>query len=197
MSALLFDDLTRLLQVYDFNEHLVQQAKKVTSPDQLLTSLLKEQAYSDSVAFLAHCFKKEYSISWGYLCLVHTPALWSRQEANVLEGIDSWLKEPVEKHRRSHEKDLHHLGVKSPVAWLGQAIFWSGGSITPEDAPAVDPSPSLFGQAVSGAVQLAALVEDAMHTRTLFPRFINLGIKLIEGMHKDDLLTLSPEEDNL
>lgn len=189
----MFDDLSRLLQVYDFNEHLLEQAQKVKTPSHLLSSLLTERSYSDSVAFLAHCLKKDFSISWGYLCLVHTPVSWSNQEVNVLEGIDSWLKEPVEKHRRSHEKVLHHLGVKSPVAWLGQAIFWSGGSITPEDAPVVNPSPSLFGQAVSGAVQLAALVEDAMHSYKLYPRFINLGIKLIEGMHKDDLLTLSLE----
>ena len=183
----------RLLDVYDFNGHIVDLAQTVKSPTQLLISLLTEQSYSDSVIFLAHCLKKTYSVLWGYICLIHTPVLWSSQEASVLEGVDSWLKEPVEKHRRSHEQDLHHLGVKSPVAWLGQAVFWSGGSITPESAPAVDPSPALFGQAVSGAVQLAALAENAMHSDKLYPRFINLGIKLIEGMHKDDLLTLSLE----
>ncbi len=193
MSALLFDDLSRLLEVHDFNGRIVDLAQKVKTPSHLLTSLLTEQSYSDSVIFLAHCLKKRYSISWGYVCLIHTPVLWSSQEVNVLEGINSWLKEPAEKYRRSHEKDLHHLGVKSPIAWLGQAIFWSGGSITPEDAPEVNPSPSLFGQAVSGAVQLAALVENAMHSDKLYPQFIKLGIKLVEGMHKDDLLALSLE----
>ncbi len=193
MSALLSDDLPRLLELYDFDEPLVELAQEVNKPSHLLSVLLTEQCFGAAITFLAHCLKKDFSITWGYACLNHAPVSWSKQEINVLEDIESWLKEPTDNHRRIHEKNLHVLGVKSPVAWLGQAIFWSGGSITPEGAPDVSPSPSLFGQAVSGAIQLAGLVEDAKHSNTLYPRFINLGIRLVEGMQKDDLLSLSPE----
>ncbi|MFK0573524.1 DUF6931 family protein [Endozoicomonas sp.] len=192
MSALLFDDLPRILELYDFDEHIVELAQevKVNEPGYLLSSLLKDDHFGSAVSFLSHCLKKDFAIAWGYACLIHVPVSWSQQEMDVLGNIKSWLREPTDKHRRFHEKNLHSLGVKSPVAWLGQALFWSGGSITPEDAPDVSPSPGLLGQAISGAVQLAGLVEDGSHSSKLYPRFINLGIRVVEGMQKDELLSL-------
>ena len=152
-----------------------------------MNRLLTEQHFGSAVTFLAHSFQKNVAVIWCCDCLGDLPVTWSQQELQVLGRVESWLREPSQERRRQHGDDLNSLGVKSPVAWLGQAVFWSGGSITPDGTPDVSASPGLFGQAVSGAVQLAGLVDDARHSDELFPRFINLGIDLVEGARKVQL----------
>lgn len=185
MSALLAEDLPGLLGLYEFDEQTIVQARGLEQPVHLVSRLLTEQHFGSAVTFLAHSFQKNIAVSWCFDCLSDLPVSWSQPELQVLGRVESWMSEPSQERRRQHGDDLNVLGVKSPVAWLGQAVFWSGGSITPEGTPDVSASPGLFGQAISGAVQLAGLVDDARHSNELFPRFISLGIDLVEGVSKN------------
>lgn len=187
MSALLAEDLPGLLGLYEFDKQTVALAQGLERPVHLIDRLLAEQHFGSAVTFLSHSLKKNVAIIWCYDCLSDLPVTWSQQELRVLGQVESWLREPSHDRRRQHGSDLHSLGVMSPVAWLGQAVFWSGGSITPQDTPDVSAGPGLFGQAVSGAVQLAGLVNDARHSSELYPRFINLGIDLVAGVRKAQL----------
>ena len=187
MSVLLAEDWSGRLGLPEFDEQTVTLARGLERPVHLVDRLLKEQHFGSAVTFLAHSFQKSVAVAWCYDCLGDLPVTWSQQELQVLGRVESWLREPSQERRRQHGDDLNSLGVKSPVAWLGQAVFWSGGSITPDGTPDVSASPGLFGQAVSGAVQLAGLVDDARHSNELFPRFINLGIDLVEGVRKVQL----------
>ena len=185
MSTLLAEDLPGLLGLYEFDEQTVALAQEFEQPVHLIDRLLAEQHFSSAVTFLSHCLQKNVAITWCYDCLSDLPVTWSQQELQVLGLVESWLREPSQDRRRQHGNDLHSLGVMSPVGWLGQAVFWSGGSITAQGMPDVSAAPGLFGQAVSGAVQLAGLVDDARHSSELFPRFIRLGIALVEGVSKN------------
>lgn len=181
MSVLLAEDLPGLLGLHEFDAQTIALAQEVEQPVHLVSRLLSGEHFSSAVTFLAHSFKKNVAITWGYRCLGDLPVTWSQQELQVLGRIESWLQEPSEEGRRQHSSDLHTLGIMSPAAWLGQAVFWSSGSITPEGTPDVSAGPGLFGQAVAGAVQLAGLVNDARHTGELFPRFVSLGIEMMES----------------
>ena len=182
MSVLLADDLPGLLDLHEFDEQTVALAQEFERPVDLIGRLLAEQHFASAVTFLSHCLQKNVAIIWCYDCLSDLPVSWSQQELQVLGRVESWLREPSQERRRQHGNDLHSLGVMSPVGWLGQAVFWSGGSITAPDTPDVSAAPGLFGQAVSGAVQLAGLVNDARDSSELYPRFINLGIELVKGV---------------
>ena len=184
MSVLLADDLPGLLGLHEFDEQTVALAQEFEQPVDLIGRLLAEQHFASAVTFLSHCLQKNVAIIWCYDCLSDLPVSWSQQELQVLGRVESWLREPSQDRRRQHSNDLHSLGVMSPVGWLGQAVFWSGGSITAQDTPDVSAAPGLFGQAVSGAVQLAGLVNDARDSSELYPRFINLGIDLVAGVRK-------------
>lgn len=184
MSVLLADDLPGLLDLHEFDEQTVALALEFERPVDLIGRLLAEQHFASAVTFLSHCLQKNVAITWCYDCLSDLPVSWSQQELQVLGRVESWLREPSQERRRQHGNDLHSLGVMSPVGWLGQAVFWSGGSITAPDTPDVSAAPGLFGQAVSGAVQLAGLVNDARDSSELYPRFINLGIDLVAGVKK-------------
>ena len=184
MSVLLADDLPELLGLHEFDEQTVALAQEFERPVDLIGRLLVEQHFASAVTFLSHCLQKNVAITWCYDCLSDLPVSWSQQELQVLGRVESWLCEPSQDRRRQHSNDLHSLGVMSPVGWLGQAVFWSGGSITAPDTPDVSAAPGLFGQAVSGAVQLAGLVNDARVSSELYPRFINLGIDLVAGVKK-------------
>ena len=173
--------------LHEFDEQTVALAQEFERPEHLIDRLLAEQHFASAVTFLSHCLQKNVAIVWCYDCLSDLPVTWTQQELQVLGRVESWLHEPSQDRRHQHSNDLHSLGVMSPVAWLGQAVFWSGGSITAPDMPEVSAAPGLFGQAVSGAVQLAGLVNDAKYSSELYPRFINLGIDLVKGVREAQL----------
>ncbi|MGI9274854.1 MAG: DUF6931 family protein [Endozoicomonas sp.] len=192
MSILISDDIPTLLGLFD-SDNIREMALLQPDVNHLLTELLKAQSYEPAVAFLAHTLQPQFAITWAYFCLVHAHIPWSDGESDIIAKARQWLTEPDENHRRQHETSLETTGVTSSAGWLGQAIFWSGGSITPEKAPAVSPQPFLLGHALSGAVQLAATADNGQRSHVLYPLFIRTGLRVVQGLPREKLLTICSE----
>lgn len=192
MSTLINDDIPALLELYD-SESIKEAALHQPDVPHLLADLLKREQYEAAIAFLSHALQVPFALAWGYFCLVHAHIQWNEKESELIQCAQRWLQKPDEKHRRLHESSLEQTGVSSPAGWLSQAIFWSGGSITPEGSPEVSPQPFLLGHALSGAIQLAALAESGQHSQVLYPLFIKTGIRVVEGLSKEKLLSIRAE----
>ena len=192
MNALRSTDLPTLLSLYD-SDDIREMAVQQRGPEQLLTTLLQKKNYEAATAFLAFSLTSVPAIGWGYFCLVHAHVQWSREETTVIQQVQSWLAEHTEDNRRLLETCLDLTGVRSPAGWLGQALFWSGGSITPEGKPEVYPGPSLQGHALSGAVQLVALADSGTKSHILYPLFIRTGLRILKGMSVKTLISRPPE----
>lgn len=74
----------------------------------------------------------------------------------LLDASMRWLDDPSDAHRWSVFNSAQTADDDWPEKLLALAVFFSGGSIGPEDIDPILPAPHLTGELASGAVQLAA-----------------------------------------
>ena len=94
-----------------------------------------------------------------------------RSRRNILDAARRWVDEPDDANRRS----VHALAEAADPQWpetlLGLAIFFSGGSIAPEDLDAVPAAPGIAAHLAAAALQAAAVThvhsDDALLARAL------------------------------
>jgi len=106
----------------------------------------------------AHALPKREAVWWACMCAAHSAAsLVSPEDTKMREQAEIWVRQQSDEIRRASMEDAKRAGFKSPEAWAAVAAFWSGGSVTPLNAPPVPAPPHLPGVAVAGAVALASV----------------------------------------
>ncbi|MBU7578991.1 MAG: hypothetical protein KAF27_00765 [Porphyrobacter sp.] len=129
-----------------------------------------------AAAYLACALPKLETIEWG---LASLPPL-GREDPEyaprmlLRDAAQRWLHEPDDENRRAIERLLEGADQSWPEALIGLAIFFSGGSIAPEDSPPVPADPRLPGQLVAGAVQ-TVIAQNAIDDPGLAVRVLDLG----------------------
>jgi hypothetical protein len=143
--------------------------------------LCAEGLWADAVRFLAHGLPKREAVWWA--CLAARAALGERPpepQAKAIKAAEAWVYEPSEEHRRAAMAAGDAVGKDSPARWATIAAFWSGGSVTAPDAPAVAPGETLTAMAVAGAVQIAA-VQEPPRAEENYRLFIAQGLDIARG----------------
>lgn len=150
---------------------------------EFLQRLINEKFYHDAIQFLAHGLPKREAIWWAYLCAEQTELSDEADNdiLNALNIIKTWIYEPKESTRRLAEKASEKLTFKTAVSWAAIAVFWSGGSITPPDQPAVEPNEFLSAKAVAGSVMLAAVSKNPEKIDENYQHFIAQAIHIANG----------------
>ncbi|MCL6271450.1 hypothetical protein M3P05_16130 [Sansalvadorimonas sp. 2012CJ34-2] len=179
---------TRALEIierYQVEKELREQIDPGISPVELICQWLKEEMYNEVVTFLCHALPAREAVWWGCLCLQlvtdpsDNPLPQDQQQA--LDAAERWVREPTEANRRSAEARSKRAELDNAAGWLAQSAFWSGGSITPIDAPASPVPPYLYSHAVAGAVCLAAILPDGSKARENYKRMIGIGLDIADG----------------
>ena len=75
----------------------------------------------------------------------------------LLDAARRWVGEPDEVNRRAVHALTENADPQWPETLLGLAIFFSGGSIAPEDLDAVPADPAVSAHLAAGALQAAAI----------------------------------------
>lgn len=166
-----------------FELSALAKEKMIESADSLLflTDLINLELYPDAVHFLAHGLPKREAIWWAYLCASNCKPLENQPLATeMLALIKEWVYRPQEQIRRQVEPFAEKLQYQTAICWASLAVFWSGGSITPEGKPVVLPSEYLYAKGVAGAVMLAA-VAIPTEVNVRYRNFLNQGIEIAQG----------------
>lgn len=135
-----------------------------------------------AIAYLACALPKLETIEWG---LASLPSL-GREDADyaarmlLRDSAHRWLQEPDDENRRAIERLVEAADQSWPEALIGLAIFFSGGSIAPEDNPPVPADPRLPGKLIAGAVQ-TVVAESAIDDPGIAARVLALGEKFAVG----------------
>jgi hypothetical protein len=167
--------------------HLSKDARRLLredlSPDDYFDTVLANQLYADAVRFLAQTLPKRRAIWWGCLC-----ALWHAHQGSPdetaeasLEAAVRWVLEPSEPNRRSAGAAGQADGFDTIAGCLAMSAFWSGGSMSRPDLPAVAPPAELTGRLVGGAILLAALRGDVFSIQERFRQCLALGLEVARG----------------
>jgi Family of unknown function (DUF6931) len=152
------------------------------SPADYLTKLMEKEYFADSIIFLAHALPKREAIWWACLC---SKAVTNKEtKADDLASLtmaEKWVYEPDDKKRRMCGTLAEKGEYKSAQNWTAAAVFWSGGSITKEEEPAMEPAPYLYAHAVSGSILNAVGMSDVDDIDTQFQQFIKHGLNIADG----------------
>jgi hypothetical protein len=124
------------------------------SPAQWFATLRAQGKLFDAAAFMAHALPRYECVVWAVRSLV---------EGGVLERTDPfataalrWIDDPCDRLRRAAGEAAQRSGRAGAGELLCQAVFYSGGSIAPEDLQAVPAPPHMCALMASGAVLTGA-----------------------------------------
>ncbi|MCC7429181.1 MAG: hypothetical protein IT557_20005 [Alphaproteobacteria bacterium] len=142
-------------------------------------------ALIDGVRWLAHGLMKREAVWWA--CLAGRLGVTLKGEAAItppdmaaLVAAETWVFKPTEENRRAAWAKAQATEFASPQAWAAVAAFWSGGSMSPPDLPAVPPPDFACGRAVSGAVMIAAVTNPEAHLDN-YRKLLAAGIDIAAG----------------
>ena len=159
------------------------EAQQLLQPDQSLSAfvqrLVEHDRVDDCLRLLAQALPKRRAVQWACQCVRRGcgDQLSPADEA-ALEAAERWAQQPSEDHRRATMAAAETLQYATAASWAAMGAFWSGGSMAPANAPDVPPDPSLTGQALHGAVALAAVAVEAEKAPEKQRSFLQQGLDL-------------------
>ena len=182
MTYLKTEELDSLIDECQFGDEAMALARETQwKTTDFFYELEKQNLQRDCVDFFAHFLLSPTAIRWAYDCLSGLDVEFTQEEQQGLANIKTWLDEPSDENRRLHGEALFDIATDSPVAWVCQAIFWSGGSLTPPKLAAVEAQSFMCGHALSGGLLLSVYGDDAQYQNERFKAFIDHGKTWIQA----------------
>lgn len=180
INAKTAEELTVHYEAIEDNAFDLLQSK--STPEDYINRLIEKEYFADSIMFLAHCLPKREAIWWACLCAkVVTNKETKADDLASLTMAEKWVYEPDENKRRMCGTLAEKGQYKTAHNWAAAAVFWSGGSITKEDEPAIEPAPYLYAHAVSGAILNAVGMSDTDDIDEHYQQFIQHGLNIADG----------------
>jgi hypothetical protein len=87
-------------------------------------------------------------------------------EADALKAALLWVQDPSDSRRRAAFDAANRINRPTAERLAALAVFFSGGSITPPDAPQVQAPKEMAGRFAAGAVLLASAESDRLAALT-------------------------------
>lgn len=137
------------------NPREVPEAARGIAPSDWFTSLREAGKASYAVNFLAHAMPRYECVVWAVRALIELGL--DRADPAIVAAL-RWIDNPSDNLRRAAADLGETLDDETPQALLCKAIFLSGGSISEEDLPAIQPPPDVCAKLAAAAVLTAAFI---------------------------------------
>ena len=172
-----------ITQHFELTEEFQPVLDDEVPPAEFLQTLVDNGHYHDAITFLAHSLPPREAVWWACVCCRYFLEGSDVKYQLALNAAEAWVYDPSEQNRRIAEKYAEEGDYATPASWAAAAAFWSGGSITKENDPAMEPPAFLYAHAVTGSVVMAAgwyePDEDDMKQR--FETYLKHGISIANG----------------
>jgi hypothetical protein len=152
----------------------------------VLQSLINHKYWFDAVTLLSHAMPQREAVWWGarvcddYLDQNQMDDVSRQEEEQVLATARRWVNEPEEVNRMAAHAAAFGIPNRVPSHWVGMAVFWAAGNITPDAGVITPPPPYLYARGVSAAIDLAASL--TMHAREeLYEMALGRGLNIASG----------------
>jgi hypothetical protein len=152
------------------------------SVPEFLSALIAAGLMNDAVAVMAQALPKREAVWWA--CLAARTLVDAETAPPVIaaiEAAEAWVYKPTEELRRAAMERAQATGFDHPGVWAAVGAFWSGGSMAPPNVPAVPPAEHLTGLAVSGAVNLAAVIRQPEQAPAKLKAFMEQAVDIANG----------------
>jgi hypothetical protein len=111
-----------------------------------------------AISFLGHALPRHEGVAWAAQLLDEQgrKEKLKPRDRQALDYALRWVGEPNDYHRRAAYEASEAASEQSAERLLALSVFFSGGSIAPEDLQPVLPAPQLSGRIAASAVIAAA-----------------------------------------
>ncbi len=171
----------QILERYEQPADFKSQISTDMTPLELIKQSYKKKQWQELITFLCHALPVSEAIWWGYQCLSNSELDFNPDENNAIARVKQWLDQPSEIHRRLAEVAATQAGLDSSCGLLAQAVFWSGGNITPVNGPDCPAPAYLHSHAVAGAIYMTCLLSKPEYPDPKLKKAIKLGLSIAVG----------------
>jgi hypothetical protein len=164
---------------------LNEEAREMASPNMAIREYIQHLAQSerlrDAIRALAQLLENHDSIAWGLASIQRINTVSAKPAAGTaVRSVEHWLADPNDERRRAAMQAAEQAGFGTAAGLLALAVFLSGGSMAPADAPvSPEPAPHLCARAVTGAMALAVAWEP-QNAAVLLRSFLDHGFRVAE-----------------
>ncbi|WP_299496617.1 Twin-arginine translocation pathway signal [uncultured Shewanella sp.] len=169
-----------VLALFDPDEEVIELAQSHDAIIDFIEQMRENESYIELTMFFAHALPLREAIWWGYQCLSSRDD-WDHDEHHAILSAKLWVESPDEHYRRHAELMIKNVGLDAAPGWIAQAVFWSGGSITPKGEPSTEPPLYLYAKAVAGAVNLCAILPDGENKAARFDYYYKMALNIARG----------------
>lgn len=167
---------------------LDDDARQFATPEMPVRSYIEELRRAGMVRqamnSLVQVLPKTEAIAWGLESIRRVDvALIKRGGPEAIQHVEAWLEEASEEKRRAAKVAADEAGLGTPPGCLAYAVFMSGGSMAPAEAPvAPEPAPYICGRMVAGAMSLAVALEPRV-TQERLKTFLETGLRRADQLN--------------
>lgn len=171
-----------ICQQLELEDEAKQLLNSEQTPLQYLLLLVENKAFPDAIRFLAMALPKREAVWWA--CVSARGSITDKTKPQVIAALtaaEAWVYQPTEENRRGAMALAEATEFNGAGSWAAVAAFWSGGSMSPPDAPIIPPSEDLTAKAVAGAVMLAVAEMDPEKADDNYKKLLMQGIDIAKG----------------
>jgi pSer/pThr/pTyr-binding forkhead associated (FHA) protein len=171
-------ELCQFLKLDDAACGLAKEAE--VSPQEFVKRLTKEQNRMSALRLTAHLLSPKPAVMWGSICTRESVGtLLSDTDLVALDAADRWVKSGNENDRRLAHEAAEATRYETAAGWVALGAFWAEGSLAPTGLADVVPDERLTGQAITGALLMAAVQVNPLRAEINYDRFLSIADEII------------------
>jgi hypothetical protein len=155
----------------------VPEGARGVAPHEWHATLVAGGKWAEAISFLAHALPRYECVVWATRALLEAGAIERSSPATV--AVLRWIDGPSDQLRREVNDAVQGLRNGSAAKMLGQAVFYSGGSVAPPDMPHVQVPTQACARMITAAL-VVGLLKDGNRMEPL-QRALRLGEQIAAG----------------
>ena len=163
-------------EISNLSEGARELVREDSTPATYVDSLEKQELFQDAIRFQAHHLATDAGVKWACACARELQPPDRKDKKNEsLEAADRWLQAPGDATRWTAKEAAEKGGMESPGDLAAMAVFLSGGSITPPEAPETQAPPYSAQKMLVGSILIAVLADQPEKAGGRYKRALALG----------------------
>lgn len=180
------------------------EALALVTPSMTIEALyhgwMEHKHHASAIRLIAAVLPARESIWWAWVSARHAMQMVGGRAPTAAQHatmghIERWIVRPDEPTRRTVWTSALPAGLTTPVGMVATAVFLSGVSVAPEDAPVVPPPPGATVPIIAGAILIAATQQsqpEAIEPTTV--AFATQGLEVVKRLGGWDAATKAAHE---
>jgi len=180
-SRIRFTKAKQVFEAYPGLSDSVSEPTVDMAPEDYALQLQDGDEPLKAIEYFAHVLPKRESVWWGMKCVDGLDDAKNERDREVLALSETWVREGDEDARAAVHAAAEASKADSAAVWIGFAVGWSGGSLSPNPDHRVDMPDDLTAKAVNAAILIAMGSLSAPEREEALKSCLSAGLSFASG----------------